>query len=90
VIGPNVAGGGTAALLAYVLPAASPGSVEAIPSRLAGWWLASVVGTVAVLLIAPRPGADGVRTGAAALAGALADRLDVGLARGLRCPGGGR
>ncbi|WP_216898907.1 FUSC family protein, partial [Nocardia alni] len=79
VIGPNVAGGGTAALLAYVLPAASPGTVEAIPSRLAGWWLASVVGTAAVLLVSARPGVDGVRTAAADLARALAARLDVGL-----------
>ncbi len=79
VIGPNVAAGGTAALLAYVLPAASPGTVEAIPSRLAGWWLASIVGTAAVLLVNTRPGADGVRTAAADLARALARQLDAGL-----------
>lgn len=80
VIGPNVAAGGTAALLAFVLPAASPGAMEAIPSRLAGWWLASIVGTAAVLLISPPPGSDGVRTAAATLARALADRLDAALA----------
>jgi len=80
VIGPNVAAGGTAALLTFVLPAASPGTMEAIPSRLAGWWLASVVGTIAVLLISPRPSTDGVRTAAGTLARALADRLDAALA----------
>ncbi|MGF6880547.1 putative membrane protein YccC [Nocardia sp. GAS34] len=80
VIGPNVAAGGTAALLAFVLPAASPGAIEAIPSRLAGWWLASIVGTAAVLLISPRPNSDGVRAAAATLARALADRLDAALA----------
>ncbi|WP_227834047.1 FUSC family protein [Nocardia macrotermitis] len=79
VIGPNVAAGGTAALLAFVLPAASPGSMEAIPSRLAGWWLASVVGTAAVLLIAPRPGADRVRAATATLARTLGERLDAAL-----------
>ena len=49
VAGPNAASGVTAALLAYVLPAASPGTMSMVPDRLAGWWLASVVGTAAVL-----------------------------------------
>ncbi|MGA8014651.1 MAG: hypothetical protein WCB85_01890, partial [Candidatus Dormiibacterota bacterium] len=42
IIGPNVASASTALLLIYVLPAASPGTLEMIPARLAGWWLASV------------------------------------------------
>ncbi|MGA8455213.1 MAG: hypothetical protein WB800_07400, partial [Streptosporangiaceae bacterium] len=50
VAGPNAASGVTAALLAYVLPVASPGTIGDVPSRLAGWWLASVAGTAAVLL----------------------------------------
>jgi uncharacterized membrane protein YccC len=79
VIGPNVAAGGTAALLAFVLPAASPGSMDAIPARLAGWWLASLVGTAAVLIIAPPPGADRVRTVTATLARRLGERLDAAL-----------
>ena len=37
VISSNAASGGTAALLAFVLPAASPGTVGMIPSRLEGW-----------------------------------------------------
>ena len=40
VAGPNAASGVTAALLAYVLPVASPGTAATIPARLAGWWLA--------------------------------------------------
>ena len=45
VAGPNAASGVTAALLPYVLPVATPGTVGMIPDRLAGWWLASVVST---------------------------------------------
>ena len=77
VIGPNVASGGTAALLAYVLPAASPGNLSMIPSRLEGWWLASVLGTLAVLVFSPRsPGAQ-LRKAAADCARALAGVLDA-------------
>ncbi len=36
VAGPNAASGVTAALFAYVLPVASPGTVSMIPDRLAG------------------------------------------------------
>ncbi|MGE5135843.1 MAG: FUSC family protein [Gemmatimonadota bacterium] len=79
IAGPNVAAGGTAALLAYVLPAASPGTLAMVPSRLAGWWLASVVGTGAVLLLSPRPPGDRLRAAVAASASALAAQLDAGL-----------
>lgn len=78
--GPNAAAGGTAALLAYVLPAASPGTMDMLPSRLAGWWLAAAVGTAAVLLLSPRPPADRLRTAVSANAVALADYLDAALA----------
>src|SRR5215471_16098366 len=65
VAGPNAASGVTAALLPYVLPVATPGTVSMIPDRLAGWWLASVVSTAVVLLIpAPSPG-DRLREAAA-------------------------
>jgi uncharacterized membrane protein YccC len=80
IAGPNAASGGTAALLAYVLPAASPGTIGMIPSRLAGWWLATVVGTAAVLVLSPRSASDRVRTAAADCAKALADQLAVSLA----------
>jgi len=75
VAGPNAASGVTAALLAYVLPVASAGTVSAIPDRLAGWWLASVVSTAAVLLLSPRSPGDRLRGSAAASADALATQL---------------
>jgi uncharacterized membrane protein YccC len=77
VAGPNAATGVTAALLAYVLPVASPGVIADVPSRLAGWWLASVVGTAAVLLLSPRSQGDKLRAAAAALATALASHLEA-------------
>jgi uncharacterized membrane protein YccC len=79
VTGPNAASGAIGALLAYVLPAASPGAISMIPDRLAGWWLASVAGTAAVLLLSPRPGADRLRGAASKLATVLADELDAAL-----------
>jgi uncharacterized membrane protein YccC len=80
VTGPNAASGATGALLAWVLPAASVGTVSMIPDRLLGWWMASVAGTAAVLLFSPRPG-GGNQLGLAAskLARALADVLDAAL-----------
>src|SRR5262249_47233993 len=62
--GPNAASGTTAALLAYVLPAASPGTMDMVPDRLAGWWLASIVGTIAVLVLSPRPPGAALRQSA--------------------------
>ena len=79
VAGPNAAAGGTAAMLAYVLPAASLGTVSMIPDRLAGWWLASIFGTAAVLLLSPPPGDDALRAAASKLAGELAGELDAAL-----------
>ncbi len=76
VAGPNAGSGVTACLLAYVLPVATAAPASAIPSRLAGWWLGSVVSTAAVLLIAPRRTADDrLRTAAADTAAALARQL---------------
>jgi hypothetical protein len=77
--GPNAASGVTGALLAYVLPAASTGTIATVPDRLAGWWLASAAGTAAVLLLSPRAGADPLRGAAAKLSVALADELDGAL-----------
>jgi uncharacterized membrane protein YccC len=77
VLAPNVATGATGALLVYVLPAASPGTMSMVPDRLAGWWLASVVGTVAVLALPTPATGDRVRAAAARLARALADELDA-------------
>ncbi len=80
VTGPNAAGAVTGALLAYILPAASPGSVGMIPDRLAGWWLASAVGTVAVLALPTPPAGDQVRAAAAKLSMRLADAIEAALA----------
>lgn len=80
VAGPNAASGANAALLAYVLPAASPGTLDMIPARLGGWWLASVAGTVAVLVLSPRSSGSALREAAARCARALADQLDAALA----------
>jgi hypothetical protein len=77
VAGPNAASGVFAALLAYVLPAASPGVISMVPDRLAGWWLASVVGTVAVLAFSPPDAGDGVRGAASKLAMTLAAGLEA-------------
>jgi uncharacterized membrane protein YccC len=77
VAGPNAASGVTAALLAYVLPAASPGTLSMIPDRLAGWWLASVAGTAAVLVFSPPASGDRLRSAAGKLAQSLAAELDA-------------
>jgi uncharacterized membrane protein YccC len=77
VAGPNAASGVTAALLPFVLSVATPGTVGMIGDRLAGWWLASVVSTAAVLaLAAPSPG-DRLRAAAAGSARALAAHLEA-------------
>ncbi len=85
VIGPNAAGGVTGALLGYVLPVASAGGVTTIPSRLAGWWLASVVGTAAVLLLSPKSPGDRLRASAAATAAAVGRQLRAAV-RGAATP----
>ena len=77
VAGPNAASGVTPALLAYVLAVASPGAVSTLPSRLAGWWLASAVSTAAILLLSPRSPGDRLRAAAAATAAALARQLEA-------------
>ena len=75
LLGPNVAAGAPGALLAYVLPTVTAGGASTIPDRLAGWWLVSVVGTAAVLLLARAQPADRLR-GAAARAGVEPRRRD--------------
>jgi uncharacterized membrane protein YccC len=77
VAGPNAASGVTAALLAYVLPAASPGTLSMVPDRLAGWWLASLAGTAAVLALSPPAAGDKLRGAISKLAAELACELDA-------------
>jgi hypothetical protein len=77
VAGPNTASGVNGALFGYLLPVATPGTVSMIPDRLAGWWLASVVATVAVLLLSPPSPGDRLRAAAAGSARELAARLEA-------------
>jgi uncharacterized membrane protein YccC len=79
VAGPNAATATTGALLAYVLPAVSPGTVSMIPDRLAGWWLASVAGTVTVLALPTPSAGEGVRGSVSKLPDALADAVEAAL-----------
>jgi uncharacterized membrane protein YccC len=77
VAGPNAANAVNGALLTFVLPAASPGTPSMIPDRLAGWWLASVAGTIAVLAL-PTPSAGApVRSAVARLGDVLADAVEA-------------
>jgi len=80
-VGPNAASGAVAALVAYVLPATSRANFNVVPDRLAGWWLASVFGTLAVLVLSPRPPGDRLRALAAKSASTMADQLGSALAR---------
>ena len=80
VLGPNAASGALGAMLSYVLPAASPGTVSMIPDRLLGWWLASLCGAVAVLALSPRSEGDPLRSAAARSARELAGLLEAALA----------
>jgi hypothetical protein len=59
------------------VPVATAGTVSMIGDRLAGWWLASVIATVAVLLLSPPSPGDRLRAAAAGLARELAARLDA-------------
>jgi uncharacterized membrane protein YccC len=77
VAGPNAASGVTAALLPFVLSVATPGTVSMIGDRLAGWWLASVVSTAAVLVLSPPSPGDRLRAAAAGSARALAAHLQA-------------
>jgi uncharacterized membrane protein YccC len=77
VASPNAQAGVLGALLIYILPACSPAAASTIGPRLAGWWLASVVGTVAVLLLSPKPPGNKLRARAAQTATALATYLEA-------------
>src|SRR5215831_8144732 len=85
VAGPNAAAGVLGALLVYILPVASPAAASTIPSRLAGWWLASVAGTAAVLLLSPRSPGDRLRARTAAAAATVAAYLGAAV-RGVATP----
>jgi uncharacterized membrane protein YccC len=75
VLGPNIAAGSLAVMLAYVLSAASPGTAAMIPARVEGWWLGTVVSGAVVLLTTSTRPTDHLRQVAAAVARALADEV---------------
>ena len=79
VAGPNAAAAVNGALLIYVLPAASPGTLSMVPDRLAGWWLASVAGTTAVLVLSPTARGDQLRAAAANAAECLVAAIQAAL-----------
>jgi uncharacterized membrane protein YccC len=78
--GSNAAIGAPAALVAYVLPAASPGAIGMVPDRLAGWWMASLLATVLAIVLAPRPVTSRLQMAAAASASELATTIESALA----------
>jgi uncharacterized membrane protein YccC len=80
VISAYFVAGGTAAMLAFVLPVNVPADPSVIPARLAGWGLASAVGISAVMLLWPSQPRDKLRVGIARACGALADLLECELA----------
>jgi uncharacterized membrane protein YccC len=80
VAGPNVAAGGLAAMLAYVLAAASPGAASMLPSRLEGWGLATAAAAIAVVAMTPRRAGGELRAVAVACAHALAREAEAAAA----------
>jgi uncharacterized membrane protein YccC len=70
-----VARASTACLLILVLPLTLPAGASAIPPRLEGWALASVVGTLAVFLVWRQPPQAGLGTLAGNALRQLADHL---------------
>jgi hypothetical protein len=72
VLGPVQATAATAVLFAYVRPVDSAAGASTIGSRLEGWWMVSVAGTLAVLLLSPRGPGDRLGAAASALAREMA------------------
>ena len=62
-------------MFAYVLPVVSVGGAADDSDRLEGWWMASVAGTIAVLLLSPPAPGNRLRAAAAELSGELANRV---------------
>ncbi|WP_155373849.1 FUSC family protein [Catellatospora vulcania] len=81
VIGPNDASGAAAAMLPYMLAASAAAPPGVIGDRVAGWLLATGVGGLAVVLMAPRSAGAELRQATATLAVGLADLLEAGARR---------
>jgi len=78
VLNGYIAAAQPAAILAFVLPLMVPASAAEIPDRLAGWAIAAVLATSAVLLVWPQRPRSVVRGGAARAARALAEMVESG------------
>ncbi|GAA3550791.1 hypothetical protein GCM10022197_02070 [Microlunatus spumicola] len=75
VVSSELAGASTALLLAFVLPVATPGPLESIPWRMAGWLLAAAVAAVAVAFWWPAPPRSPLRGPSARTCRLFAERL---------------
>jgi uncharacterized membrane protein YccC len=80
VVSSVLASATTALLLGFILPVSLVAPASSIPSRLAGWAMASVAALVAVLLLWPAPVRDTLRGPAATACRALAGRLRADVA----------
>jgi uncharacterized membrane protein YgaE (UPF0421/DUF939 family) len=79
LLGGYFAAGGTAAILAFVLPVTIAAPLSSIPARLEGWALAAGAATCAVMLLWPPRARDVLRSQAARACLALADLADAKL-----------
>src|SRR4051794_35718379 len=75
VVSSVLAGASTSLLLAFILPVSLSAPATTIPSRLAGWALASCAALLATWLLWPLPSRDPLRGPAAAASRALAARI---------------
>jgi uncharacterized membrane protein YccC len=80
LLGGYFAAGGTAAILAFVLPVTIAAPLSSIPARLEGWGLAAGAATCAVMLLWPSRSRDVLRSQAARACLALADLAEAKLA----------
>ena len=81
VVSSVLAGATTSLLLAFILTVSLSAPADSIPSRLAGWGLASVASLLAATLFWPTPTRDPLRGPAASASRALATRLRSDVAR---------
>ncbi|MFE2822372.1 FUSC family protein [Streptomyces sp. NPDC059271] len=75
VVSSALAGASTSLLVSFILSTTLPGSVDAIPDRLAGWGLAGAASLLAIRFLWPSPVREPLRTATASACGALAAQL---------------
>jgi uncharacterized membrane protein YccC len=80
IVSSVLASASTALLLAFILPVSLIGPASAIPDRLIGWGMASLVSLVAIWLLWPSPVRDPLRAPAVAACRAVAARLRADVA----------